>query len=398
MAMKVRALVTSVLLLTAICLVSCGHYTCGTTFGSSSCTSSGGGLNQGGGNNGITQTAFEYFMDDGAGEMSLEGLNVAGSQAFLPISNFASPFKLGPVTNGGLVVVNKQFLYFPLTSNGTLYGFSINAATGALTTVSASSPYTIGSPTSVAADPNGKVLFVGGSAGISTYTVSAVDGSLTFVAAFSTGGISPTQLVTDGLGKYVFGLTGGTITAFSYTSAGVLSVVPGSPFAFAPSMAQIEGEKSGKYLVGITAEDGLKGGLIDKNIYVFGISSTGVLTALAVTPTVYSPVYVAVSPNGAFVYTFNVNGSVGIAQPDPMEGFSLDSTGTLTKLSGSPFVALDASIGRFDQSGQYLFVQAVDAGVGGSFVYGADTGNGSLTSTIPHLGFPSTSFAVTDAP
>ncbi len=43
MAMKVRALLSSVVVLAAMGLASCGHYTCGTTFGNSSCTSSGNG-------------------------------------------------------------------------------------------------------------------------------------------------------------------------------------------------------------------------------------------------------------------------------------------------------------------------------------------------------------------
>ena len=65
----------------------------------------------------------------------------------------------------------------------------------------------------IAADPNGAVLFVGGSAGISTFTVNANDGSLTPIATVTTGSI-PSQIATDGLGKYVYALTGSTITAF----------------------------------------------------------------------------------------------------------------------------------------------------------------------------------------
>jgi hypothetical protein len=59
---------------------------------------------------------------------------------------------------------------------------------------------------------------------------------------------------------------------------------------------------------------------------------------------------------------------------------------------------LTAAIGKFDQSGQNLFVYAVDNGVGGAFPYAADTSTGALASTLPQLGFPSFSFAVTDVP
>ena len=120
-------------------------------------------------------------------------------------------------------------------------------------------------PSSIAADPKGAVLFVGSSAGISAYTVDPVAGTLIFTASASTGGIAPAQIVTDGLGTYVYALSGSSIYAFSYTSAGVLTPVLNSPFN-AQGMAQIAGEASGKYLIGIKAEDGAGGGSVDKNI------------------------------------------------------------------------------------------------------------------------------------
>src|SRR5258708_2032136 len=231
MAMKVRVLLSSVLVLAAISLASCGHYTCGATFGNSTCTPGSGGVTQGGGGTGVSQTAFVYYMDDSAGEMAAEGLDVANSQAFLPLSGFVSP-TLAKATDGGIAIVGESLLYMPLLNTNALYGFSIDGTTGALTPVSALSPYTVGSPTSIAADPNGAVLFVGGSAGISTFTISPTDGSLTFVNPSTTTPGVPTQLVTDGLGKYVYAITGSTISAFSYTPAGVLAAVPGNPFTF----------------------------------------------------------------------------------------------------------------------------------------------------------------------
>lgn len=403
MAMKVRLLLSSVVLLSTMWLISCGHYTCGTTFGSATCTPSGGGLNQGGGNS-ISQTAFEYFMDDTAGQLSAEGLNVSNSQTFASIAGFASP-PLAPVNtiDFGLAIVGKQFLYVAFNDN-TVYGFSIDGSTGALTPVSAQSPYSVISPSCIAADPNGAFLFVGSSSGVSVFTVNS-DGSLTPApgSPFSTGG-TPTQMGTDGTGKYLYAVQSSGITAFSYASSGVLTPVVGSPFAFTPPMVQVEGELSGNYLVGTSAEVGAGSGPIDKHIYVFGItqsgSSAGALAQATGSPfaTTYSPIYLAVSPNGKFVYTFNET-SAGSSSPDPMEGYQLGSGGTLTALASSPFTTLPADIGKFDQSGQYLFVYATGSGVaGGSYAYAADTSTGALSSTLPHAGFPTSSFAVTDAP
>jgi 6-phosphogluconolactonase (cycloisomerase 2 family) len=406
MAMKVRALLSSVVLLSTMWLVSCGHYVCGTTFGSSTCTSSGGGISQGGGGNGVTQTAFVYFMSDGAAGMALEGLNVADSKTFAPVPSFVSPtFPTNTLgSDGGIAIVNKTYLYMPF-ANGFLYGFSIDAATGALTPVPTSHYTLMGSGSSIAADPAGHFLFVGGSSGISVFTVSATDGSLTPAPGSPFATASPVQLATDGKGRYLYAVGGSGISAFSYNQvSGVLTPVTGSPFnPFLPAtMAQVEGESTGTYLVGTTAEAGAGSGVIDRNLYVFGITqATGALTKIAATATVYSPVYMTVSPNGKFVYSFNEDDSLPTNPiTDPIEGYAISSTGALTPVSGSPFLALTATIGKFDQSGQYLFSEVFipNSASGSTFAYGADTSLGGLTSTLPHAGAPSTSFAVTDEP
>lgn len=399
MSMKLRVLLGSVslVILATIALVGCGHYVCGTTFGSSSCTSSGGGLSQGGGN--ITQSALVYFMDDGASQqqMAAEGLNVAGSQQFVPVASFVSPTFPSPIIDYGLVTVAQKFLYMPL-SNNSLYGYTIDATTGQIKAVTPQ-PYIILGPSSIAADPNGAVLFVGSSAGISTYTIDPTLGTLTAIASYSTGGIAPSQITTDGLGTYVYALTGNLIYAFSFTSGGVLT---SAGTIGSQGMAQIAGEFSGKYIIGIKAEDGAGGGSIDKNIWVFGIGvGTGSLSGPTATPTQFSPVYLAVSPVGPFVYTFNNSFPNGVtAQPEAMEGYTFSNTtpGALTPLPTSPFTNFVMTIGKFDQSGQYLFTEGTISSVGGTWVLGADTTAGGLTSTIPRLGTPSVSFAVTDVP
>jgi len=395
---KVRLLLSSALFLSTMWLGGCGHYTCGTTFGNSSCTPSGGGISQGGGGGGtITHTAFVYFMDDSAAQMVLEGLNVANSQTFAPVSSFVSP--VFPVNtlggNGGLVIVNKNFLYVPF-ANGDLYGFSIDAATGVLNAVPNSFYTLTGSGEAIAADLNGAVLFVGGSAGISTFTVNANDGSLTAIGTTATAG-TPTQITTDGSGKYVYAVTGSTITAFTYTSGGVLGPVAGSPFSI--SMAQIAGEITGRFLFGITAENGGGSGAIDNHIYVFSIAFGGGLNRFgSPVPTLAPPVYLAVSPNGKFVYTFDQTSDIASTTNNPMEGFAF-STGTLTALGASPFTGLNAELGKFDQSGLYIFAVAdvPNSNLSGEFAYGVDA-SGVLSSTLDHAGVPSLSFAVTDEP
>ncbi len=122
-------------------------------------------------------------------------------------------------------------------------------------------------------------------------------------------------------------------------------------------------------------------------------------------PTTFSPEFLAVSPNGSFVYTFNQGATASsggtVIVNDPMEGFAFNSsTGALTELADSPFTDLSAEIGRFDQSGQYLISVAdvPNSSFGGVFAYGVDTSSGALSSTLDHAGVPSLSYAVTDEP
>jgi hypothetical protein len=209
MTMKVRALQIAVVLVGTIWLAGCNHYVCSTTFGASSCTPSGGGIGQGG-NGGSTQTAFIYFMDNNAtqggfpGQMAAEGVNVSNSGTFAPISSFASPTFTGATGVGsGMVIVDKKYLYMPFTG-GLLFGYSIDPGSGALTGL-LNSPYTISGGTSIVADPKGRFIFVGDSSGISTFIVNA-DGSLGANAQspFSTGGITPVTMTTDGTGKFLY--------------------------------------------------------------------------------------------------------------------------------------------------------------------------------------------------
>ena len=176
MRMKVRALCIGAVLLATMWTAGCGHYVCGTTFGNASCTASGSGITTGGGGNTIGVTAFVYFVDASAGGMAAEALNVNNSQTFAPLSSFVSPALSGG-GNGGMVVVGKKYLYIAAT-NSVLLGFSISSSTGALTPVP-NSPYAITGP-SIAADPQGRFLFVGGPGIISAMTINS-DGSLTAV-------------------------------------------------------------------------------------------------------------------------------------------------------------------------------------------------------------------------
>ena len=401
MTMKVRALCVATVLAATMWLAGCGHYTCGATFGASSCSGGGSGLSSSGSGNGLTQTVFVYFMNDGSGEMALEALNLNNNQTFDGIGGFVTPSFTGASgSDGGVVVVSKKYLYVPF-ANGAVFGFTIDSSSGALTPIAGtggSSPFTSPSGGSaVVAHPAGSFLYVGGAGGVTAFTVNS-DGSLSEVAGspFSTGGVTPIQMSIDGAGKFLYALDGASLTVFSIESDGSLVMAVGSPFPF--SMLQIEPDKSGTFMVGITGQTGATGGAGDPTVYVFSIGSSGVLTQTSNVTTVNPPAYMQVDAGGGFVYTFNQTAFGATAPSQPMEGFSLAS-GILTALPSTSFSQLDAAMGKLDQAGLYIFADAQipSTDVGGTFVYGINS-DGSLSNTLPHAGTPSTSYAVTDEP
>ncbi|HLZ41871.1 MAG TPA: hypothetical protein VKQ11_12965 [Candidatus Sulfotelmatobacter sp.] len=407
MTMKVRVLSAAVVLAGAMWMSACGHYVCSTTFGASSCGSSGGGLSQGGGN-GSSQTAFIYFMNNNGqqGELGLEGVNVASSGTFAPVPGFVSPTFTGASGEGsGIAIVGKKYLYLPFTG-GELFGYSIDASSGALAPL-ANTPYTVSGGTSIVADPKGRFVFVGDSSGVSTFIVNA-DGTLgpNAQSPFSTGGITPVTMTTDGLGRFLYVADGADVIAYTYDqTAATLTPVGGSlaSATFPFPMIQVVGESTGNYLVGIT---GLTGAT-DNQVHVFSITQPGSVTAGALAEaanspfmSTYAPVFVVTSPSGGFVYTFNETQSQTGTVIAPMEGFTL-SNGVLTELpTVSPFPTLLGLEGAFDQSGIYLFMigQEPNSTITGTVPLTLDSTSGNLGTPFPYAGTPSFIIGVTDEP
>ena len=391
MTMQVRVGWMLIVGLALMGLASCDHYVCtsGATFGSSACTTTGGG----GGLNG-TGTVYAYLLAEvGSSDgMAADTLDLSAN-TFQEASAFtAPPLPSTLAQDGGTVVVNlpsQKYLYIPF-NNGTVYGYTIDGNTGALTSVP-NSPYAVNGGKSIASTPAGTYLFVTDSANgdISVFSISATDGSLTAVAGSPfASGIAVAQLATDGQGKYLYataGTGGAQVAAFAINSStGALSPVNGSPFAF--NMSKVVGENTGQYLLGITG--------VDSNIYVFDINAqTGALSEAAGSPftTVSVPINITVHPNGNFVYAFD-----GLLTA--MEGYQLTaSTGALTAIQGSPFTSIYLQSGEIDQSGLYLFgpgngTEGTDFGP-----YGVDTTSGVISIlTYTPGGFPGGGYAVSD--
>lgn len=373
-----RAILSMLVLLAMMFLTGCGgHYFCNVTFGSSTCTPSGSGLGSGGGGGGggggSGATAFVFAVDQ-AGTIDGYTLNTTAG-TFAATSGYTAPTV--PANDGGvgMAVAQKQFLYAGFGAAEQLYGWVISSS-GSLTAITGTpitAPFLdrfnggVGQD-NIITDPTGTYLFISDALDSEIYIyVIGAGGELTAAATpfvSLPAGFEPMNLATDGLGKYLYAIDGdysthqGTeIAAYVIGSGGTLTAVPGSPFTY--PMWQVQGEPTGKFLIGTTGSNASFGVADDLHLYVFSITQSGTnegaITETSVAPTVYSPFAIAVSPNtgGNLVYSFSFNDTA--TGFNPTEGYSISSSGTLTALSESPFSNLgEGTWGQFDQSGQNL--------------------------------------------
>ncbi len=387
-----RWLVGILIMLGTLLLSNCNSYGCRVTFGSSTCTpsgsglgsgssSSGGGGGGGGGSSNATPTAFVYAVDQVGGANgtgangSVDGYDLSVSaSSFLALNNYSAPVIPADDPGVDMVVVQKQFVYALFEPTNAIYGWSINASTGALTALSGfpvgivlNLPIVGYNQYNVITDPAGNFLFISdsGQNEIMVFAINSSTGALTAVpgSPFATT-IEPGNIATDGLGKYLYvcidgSHTGSVIEGFTIGSTGVLTAMS-SLFDF--PMWQLQGEASGKYMIGTTGNVEFLTGADDPNLYVFSINqTTGALTAVTGSPfaTTYSPFTIAAEPTSSgeeFVYSFSINDTdTGY---NSIEGFQLDTTsGALTELANSPFQnVFEGQWGQFDQSGDNLVV------------------------------------------
>jgi 6-phosphogluconolactonase (cycloisomerase 2 family) len=334
-----------------------------------------------GGSGDGADTAFAYVAN--AGTLSTYAINPStgglgasvGSSLVLPTSY---PF-------GGISQIatdpSGQFLYLIDSSSG-IYAYAANRNTGSLTAV-AGSPFDAGSvPTSLAFDATGTYLYVAGYSGpaapitgvISAFSVNS-SGALVPLAKYTLP--SQSNIVAAGNYLYVAGYYTNSITVFSIGSTGELSNVPGSTVATDMGPYSIVADPSGSVLY--TANYGMPTGTeaTPGSISAFTIdSSTGALTPLPGNPqSIAVHGSISIDPKGKFLLVPEISGvavyaidtttsaidavagspfSAGtdpnFVSVDPMDRFvyvvdggssnisefTLESTGTLTTLTGSP--------------------------------------------------------------
>ena len=381
MTMQVRAGFIMIVALAMMGLAGCDHYNCSTgPILGGSCTAGTPGL--GTTTTGSATAAF-VFVADATGATSngtIDGytLNTSAS-TFGPTPTYTAPAT--PLNDGGvgMVVAQAKYLYTGFGTTSTLYGWSIGSA-GTLTALSGS-PYAapfmpfvpVGFGTqSIITNPAGSLLFFSASAtGTGTngpqvfvYQIGS-DGTLTAAGGSPFSVPFTGNLATDGLGKYLYITaasptthTGSEIAAYSIASTGALTEV--GTFAF--PMWQVQGEPTGKFMIGTTGNSVAINAVDNDALYVFSIGTAGALTEVSGSPfvTQSSPLSIAVQSdaNGSLIYTFGLTDDRSAF--NSVEGYSINSSGALSAITGSPFSnAAVGDQGALDQSGDFLFVYGV---------------------------------------
>lgn len=397
MTMRVRILLALIVAF-VMGAAGCGHYTCGATFGSSTCTPSGGGI--GGGTGGSSALVYPFVVNTTG---TIDGYTLTQT-TFGQSSNFTNPVTPANDVTLGIAVAQNKFLYAVYPTTHQIFGWSISSA-GNLTGITGM-PLTVSSLTTssvsfnesvVITNPAGTLLFISEATNqqIRVYQINSTSGALTEATGspFSTAFTSPLPLQPenmgmDGKGLYLYVAEESTFhqgsftEAYSVSSTGVLTAI--GQFS-SPGLFQMQGDPSGKYLIGTSGQDFFYTGVDDNHLYVFTINPGGSITPLGSVATVYAPFNIAVQPSsatGALVYSFSLTDSTTAPGPNPTEGYQLDAaTGTLSAVANSPFTGTnqsEAEWGQFDPSGNYLFYLSNQ-----SFVPYTVSGSGQLTQLVP---------------
>ncbi|SPF46807.1 putative 6-phosphogluconolactonase [Candidatus Sulfopaludibacter sp. SbA4] len=311
---------------------------------------------------------FAYVTNSSDGTVSGYSLNPAsGALTAVPGSPFPS---YGPLPQAIAITSNNKFAYVANTLGNDLFAYAINAGNGALTPAAGTtiaSLYSTGSgPTAVAVDATGKFVYAANyyDNDVSAFTIDPGSGALTAVAGSPfAAGLNPYAVAIHPTGRFAYVVNNGdgTVSAYSInTASGALTPVTGSPFGATAGANFVALDPTGKFAY-VTATNGLSGSL---SAYTIN-ASTGALTAVAGSPYSVgdSAVAVAIHPNGKFAYAVDFYDT-------NVAAYNIDAgSGALTPVAGSPFA-----------TGKPLQALALDGT--GKYAYGPDDKDEALAFTV----------------
>ena len=321
----------------------------------------------------ISQATIVAYAASAGGSNSVYAFTInASSGALTPVAG--SPFAAGNGTNYVAVDPMGKFAYasnqnYP-ASSGSVSGYTINSSTGALSPM-AGSPFVAGaSPYGVAIDPTGRFLYEPNifSNNVYGYTIDATSGTLTPAAGSPFAGpANPEAMAIDPTGRfaYVSNTLSNNVTAYTIdATSGALAQMAGSPFGAGTTPRGVSIDPTGKFAY--VANSG------SNDVSAYTISATsGALTPVpgSTFAAGTGPFGAAVDPTGKFVYVTNSNAnSVSAYTINP-------ASGALTPVAGSPFgVGAGPLEVAFDPAGRFAYVTNCTAGTISAYSINATSG------------------------
>ena len=271
----------------------------------------------------LAQGPFVYTnnatMTGGVNNNTVSGFSITAAGVPVPIPGSPWPTGGTPSFHGGgfaanHIIVAKTFLFASNASSTSVAAYSINPAAGVLTAVPGSPfilPNTITpGDMSLGATPDGKFLF----------------------AAYAAGNLGVSS-----------------ITAFSIAANGVLTPVPGSPFAVPGRPLSIKvAPVDGRFLA---VADPVNG------IAMFSITGTGGLIPVGGSPFAAPAATLPAGPDCNCGQTRLFTG-VGSSTNSQVDVFNIAPSGALTSLAGSPFAGggVNSNVAVLSPDDTHLFV------------------------------------------
>jgi hypothetical protein len=256
---------------------------------------------------------------------------------------------------------SNQILTLPINSGGAL-----GTAESSPGPANGPSIVTYGGPLYVS-DPNTNAID-GFAANGSNGTVAPMMGS-----PFSVGGPAGTAAELLTFGNYLYaGDTNGTIAAFNILGSGVLTTIPGSPYAAGVAPLHLVSAYTGSPSISLLYAADFTGG----GIWAFTIGSDGALTAVPGSPFA-TPANSA--PAGMFGGGSVASGNilfVALSGLNEIAAFSINGSGALTPLPGSPFGAGKGPVTLFGFSNFVYAMNSLDQTIS---AYSVDQTTGILT-------------------
>jgi YVTN family beta-propeller protein len=273
----------------------------------------------------------------------------AGNQASIAADDGTNAFVLDPA---GRFAYAANFLAFNGNDFvGTVSVYTVNATTGALTSVGAVDAAF--RPRSVTVDPSGKFAYVANYSTVSAYSINATTGALTALAGSPfTAGTNPGSVTVDPSGKFLYVTNIGS----SDTTVFTLDAVTGVPGA-ARTIAGRNGNQEmamtrGTAAVTYTPKFAYVANQFSNNVSTYTINATtGALTSIdAGVAAGTQPNSVTVDPSGKFAYVAN-SGS------DNVSAYTINATtGALTSVGAAVAAGSAPASVTVDPSGKFAYV------------------------------------------